>query len=75
MYVDIPDGQTAGIPLESIDLCFAPGVNPIKEADRIRALIKDGKGDQIALGYVEPGQDGKGQGVDVHMDRAGVKAG
>ena len=41
--------QTAGLALESIDLCFAPWVNPVKEAKRIRAAIKPRDADGLSL--------------------------
>jgi hypothetical protein len=37
------------MPLETVDLCFRPGVDPVKESLRIQKLIKEGKMDQVTL--------------------------
>ncbi|WVQ75856.1 hypothetical protein IAR50_005489 [Cryptococcus sp. DSM 104548] len=42
--------ETAGVPLESIDAFFVPGVDPIKESDRIRREIREAnKGEEELL--------------------------
>ncbi|KAI5476028.1 general substrate transporter [Pseudohyphozyma bogoriensis] len=49
--------ETAGIPLESIDLLFRPGVDPVKESRRIRAAIRAGKMDEVTLAHNEDRND------------------
>ena len=42
--------QTAGIPLESIDLLYLPGMNPVKESKRLRRRLQEGsEGPKIGL--------------------------
>lgn len=42
--------QTAGIPLESIDLLYLPGMNPVKESKRLRKRLQEGsEGPKIGL--------------------------
>lgn len=44
--------QTAGIPLESIDLLYLPGMNPVKESKRLRRRLKEGLTDGRKVGLV-----------------------
>nr|XP_018265251.1 uncharacterized protein I303_01611 [Kwoniella dejecticola CBS 10117]OBR87409.1 hypothetical protein I303_01611 [Kwoniella dejecticola CBS 10117] len=49
--------ETAGVPLESIDAMYLPGVDPVKESKRIRKHMKE----QATERYVHGGENGKGE--------------
>ncbi|KAK8847587.1 hypothetical protein IAR55_005446 [Kwoniella newhampshirensis] len=61
--------ETAGVPLESIDAFFVPGVDPVKESARIRREMKRhrqlGKEEGVAVTPLDiisaPGAEGKAQ--------------
>lgn len=46
LYTDV---QTKGMPLETVDLCFRPGVNPVTESLKIQKLMAQGRLDEITL--------------------------
>jgi hypothetical protein len=37
------------MPLETVDLCFRPGVNPVRESLRIQKLMSEGRADEVTL--------------------------
>ena len=37
------------MPLETVDLCFRKGVDPVKESLRIQKLLKDDRLDEVTL--------------------------
>ncbi|WWC68156.1 uncharacterized protein I206_102079 [Kwoniella pini CBS 10737] len=49
--------ETAGVPLESIDAMYLPGVDPVKESKRIRKLMKA----QDNIRYVNGAEGGKNE--------------
>lgn len=46
--------ETAGVPLESIDAFYVPGVDPVKESEKLRKEIRDArKGEEEVLALEE----------------------
>ncbi|WVR04786.1 hypothetical protein IAU60_001798 [Kwoniella sp. DSM 27419] len=64
--------ETAGVPLESIDAFFVPGVNPVKESARIRRELKNRGGKAgvktLIKGDPERAQLGSGEAEKVQVE-------